>query len=100
MALDPDKPQDQEYMQLLGELHRWFCQYLTHEVKFDFGDEQVLRRGIEIFTEATRRRYFRSLPINTWLNRQLLGIRAMLYRLQARVDAKTISEQESVGLFD
>ena len=45
-----------------------------------------------------RKGYFRSLPVNVWISRQLLGLRALAYRLGARVDMKRLNEEESAHL--
>ena len=47
-----------------------------------------------LFGEATRRRYTRTLPVNTWLNKNFFGLRAMLARLKAHVDMGAIWSQE------
>jgi hypothetical protein len=39
-------------------------------------------------------RHTRSHPVNTWINRNFLGVRALLYRLRARVDAHELNERE------
>ncbi len=98
--LDPDQPQDPDYIALLSEVFLWHNEYLRCEGKYDFGDAVRFQRGLDLFSQAGKKRYFRSMPVNTWINRQLLGIRALLFRLGARVNVKTIAEEESPHLSD
>jgi len=58
-----------------------------------------VQRGIELYTEAFRKRYLRSRPINTWFNRSLIGLRAIMFRLGARVNVKKIACQEGADLY-
>ncbi|MHC4981296.1 MAG: ABC1 kinase family protein, partial [Planctomycetota bacterium] len=62
---------------------------------FDFGNGDYFRRGLDLFGEIVRRRYMRSLPVNTWLGKSFLGLRAILTRLRARVDLGAIVRQET-----
>ncbi|HEV3484175.1 MAG TPA: hypothetical protein VG106_02130 [Vicinamibacterales bacterium] len=61
---------------------------------FDFGNAVHLQRGFEVLARMIRRRYTQSHPLQIYLTRAVLGLRAMLYRLQARVDVKALHEQE------
>ena len=97
--LDPSVPQDKEHLDFLVELGHWYDAYLHHDGPFDFGNKAFLQRGIDLLAKAARKRYTRSLPVNTWISRQLMGLRAMAYRLGARVDMKKLNEQESKGVF-
>lgn len=92
--LDPDQPQDPEYIAFLSELFLWHNEYTRCEGKYDFGDEARFQHGLDMFAQAGKKRYMRSMPLNTWINRHLLGIRALLFRLRARVDMKRLSEEE------
>ncbi len=90
---------DPEHMKHLVEYFDWFNEYFLHEGPFDFGNEQYIQRGIDLISRMGRKRYFQSLPVNTWITRHVLGLRAMCYKLRARIDMKTLNEQESQGLF-
>ncbi|MCZ6654624.1 MAG: AarF/UbiB family protein, partial [Planctomycetota bacterium] len=98
--VDPNDPKNADHIDLLVKLGSWFQEYITHDGPFDFGNEKVLQQGIDMLATLTRKRYFRSLPVTTWINRQLLGVRSLLFRLRARVDMKTVCEEESKGVFD
>ncbi len=97
--LDPSVPQDEKHLDFLVELGHWYDEYMHHDGPFDFGDKAFMQRGIDLLAKAMRKRYMRSLPVNTWISRQLMGLRAMAYRLGARVDMKKLNEQESKGIF-
>jgi hypothetical protein len=77
----------------------WYSDYLLHEGPFDFSSEQFIQRGIDMIGEACRRRLFFSQPINNWICRQLLGLRALAFRLKARINMKRLNEEESRGVF-
>lgn len=92
-------PSRATYVEYLERLMEWMSGYLKHEGLFDFGDEAFMQRGLDLIAEATKNRWFRSLPLNMWINRQLMGLRALAHRLGARIDMKTLSEQESRGVY-
>ena len=89
-----DLPADADRLQLTEEYSDWCWRprYLGGE--FDFGDEADLRRGIELFTQLLRRRYSRAKPSTPIIARHQFGMRAMLYRLDARLDMRSIAEEE------
>ena len=97
--LDPDDPRNADHIELLMKLSSWFQEYIIYDGPFDFGDERVLQEGIDLLATLTRKRYLRSMPVTTWINRQLLGVRSILFKLRARVDMKIICEEESQGIF-
>jgi predicted unusual protein kinase regulating ubiquinone biosynthesis (AarF/ABC1/UbiB family) len=97
--LDPQQQTDSQYVDFLVDLADWYNGYLVHEGKFDFGNEEFIRRGMDLMAEIARKRYFRSLPVNTWIGRHLVGLRMIAHRLRARIDMKTICEEESQGIF-
>ncbi len=97
--IDPDDPKNADHIELLVKLGRWFQEYIAYDGPFDFGNEKNLQQGIDMLATLTRKRYFRSQPVNTWLNRHLLGVRALLFQLRAQINMKTLCEEESKGVF-
>lgn len=97
--LDPDAPQDEDYMRFLGEFAEWYNEYISFDGAFDFSNEAYIERGIELHTRIARKRYFRAVPVNTWINRHLLGLIMMLYRLRARVNVRRVAEESCAGLY-
>ena len=96
--IDPDDPKNADHIELVMKLGRWF--QACYDGPFDFGDEETLQQVIDMLATAARRRYFRSMPVMTWINRHLLGLRALLFRLRARVNMKTLCEEELKDVFD
>jgi predicted unusual protein kinase regulating ubiquinone biosynthesis (AarF/ABC1/UbiB family) len=89
-----DEPIDPALFEVFERLYHWTQEPVLTEGPFDFGDTQKLRIGFDCLAEATRQRYTRGKPMFLFTYRCFLGVRAMLYRLRARVDAKKIFEQE------
>ncbi len=86
---------DEPRVQLLERWCDWVSEPLLHDGSFDFGDPAYFRRGVELYGEALKRRYVRSLPVNTWLTKNFFGLRAILSQLKARVDLKALTAQET-----
>jgi predicted unusual protein kinase regulating ubiquinone biosynthesis (AarF/ABC1/UbiB family) len=86
---------DREHLALLKQYADWVWEPVLNEGPFDFGDPGYFRRGLDLFGEVVRRRYLRSLPVNTWLGKSFFGLRAILTRLRARVDLGAIVRRET-----
>jgi len=86
---------NQEYVELLTESHKWTCEPIQHEGPFDFGNVEHLQRGIQLVIGLVRKRYTRSHPMYVYFNRSVFGLRALLYRLRAHVDVKTLHREEA-----
>jgi aarF domain-containing kinase len=89
-----DDPSHADWLRLSSEMCDWFwrCRYTGGE--FDFGDEADFRRGVLLLTEIGRKRYSRGRPYQPVIARQTFGIRAILYRLRAKIDVKPIAEAD------
>ncbi len=94
-GMSPADRMEEDRMELMLKWSRWVWQPIRHKGPFDFGSLDYFRQGMDAFHEMTRRRYVRTIPLNTWLTRNFAGIRAMLYHLGARVDLHAIAEQET-----
>ena len=86
---------DEARMKLLQRWSDWIWEPLLYDGSFDFGDLDYFRRGVEMYGEVLKRRYVRSLPVNTWLTKNFFGLRAILTHLKARVNMKELTAQES-----
>jgi len=93
--LPAERGSDRERMDLVERWSDWAWEPILHEGPFDFGDLDYHRRGMRLLGEMIRRRYVRSRPVNTWLTRNLYGIRAMLYHLKARFDYGAVVRAET-----
>lgn len=89
-----DDPTEDERRRLTDEFAdwQWSPRYCGHV--FDFGDEADFRRGTNLFMEMARKRFSRARPSTPMMARQHFGMRAMLYRLKAKVDVATIADEE------
>lgn len=71
---------------------QWMSRYRGGD--FDFGNETDFRRGVDLFTEMIRKRYSRSRPNTPSIARCTFAMRAILYRLKAKFDIRSIAEEE------
>lgn len=101
-ATGVDNPAEisEENIRLLTDMTHWYSDYLLHDGPWDFGDEEFMRRGRELIEQAIRRRLLHTLPVNTWICRQLLGLRALAHRLGARINMRKLDLEESKGVWD
>jgi predicted unusual protein kinase regulating ubiquinone biosynthesis (AarF/ABC1/UbiB family) len=89
-----DEPAEAERLRLADEFAHWSWRARYQGGAFDFGDEADLRRGIDLFVEMIRRRYSRARASTPTIARQTFAMRAMLYRLRAKLDIAPIAEEE------
>lgn len=86
---------DPERMALLTAWFDWICEPTRGQEPFDFGRPEYFARGMELWREVIRRRYIRTQPINNWVAKSFIGLRAMLTGLGARVPLGAIMREES-----
>lgn len=90
---------ERERMELMVAWYDWMCEPTRTTAVFDFSREEYLLRGMEIWRRLVRGRYVRSLPVNTWIAKSFIGLRAMLLHLRARVAlGRVLREETSVRL--
>jgi len=97
--LTDEEAQDGKRTEAFSAILDWFWEPLRYDGEFEF-DDDYLRRGIELMSEIVSRRYVRSMPISIWNNRLFYGYRALMYRLQPRINVKRLhdSELQKAGL--
>jgi len=88
--LEEDAPMTEEHRRLITEFSDWLWEPLRHEGPFDLGSEDYFPRGVALWTSFVRKRLTRTMPLNTWINRNFLGLRALAYQLGARVDMRAL----------
>jgi len=93
--LTPGQQADEKRIALYKKWCYWVWEPLAKDELFDFGDRDYFKRGMEIYGELMRRRYIRSRPTNTWLAKCFFGIRALLARLEARVNFREAWKRET-----
>lgn len=89
-----------EHMKLLEDMAHWYSDYLLYDGEWDFGNETFMRTGQELIEQTFRKRYLMTLPVNTWICRQLIGLRALAFKLKARVNMMRLDQEESKGVFN
>jgi len=93
--LTPRQAAEKERLRLFREWAEWVWEPMRCEGPFDFGAPDYFQKGIQIYGDLLRRRFVRSLPLNVWLAKCFVGVRALLARLDAHVDMRTIWKQET-----
>jgi tRNA A-37 threonylcarbamoyl transferase component Bud32 len=81
---------NEEYVGLIDESIRWMLEPVRHQGRFDYGDEEYLKRGVEWFARLIAKRYTRSHPMFVYFHRSSFGLKALLYRLGAQVDMREV----------
>jgi aarF domain-containing kinase len=89
-----DDPAEADYLRLSEEFCDWEMRARYRGGPFDFGDEADFRQGIDLFSEMLRKRYSKTRPCTPVILRQHMGWRALLYRLKAKIDVRSLAEQE------
>ena len=97
VGLAEDSPMGAEHQRLLERLIEWSWRPGRCRGQFDFGDGGILREGVEIFRELTRKHCTRGEPLCVLSARMFFGLFSMLYRLRARVDRRAIGQEEARG---
>jgi predicted unusual protein kinase regulating ubiquinone biosynthesis (AarF/ABC1/UbiB family) len=95
VGLAEDAPMEPEHQRLLERLIEWTWRPGRFRGTFDFGDGNILREGVEVFREMTRKHCTRSEPLCVLSGRMFFGLFAMLYRLKARVNRRAIGVEEA-----
>lgn len=89
-----DDSAEADRLRLHEEFAHWNWYPRSHDGPLDYGEEANFRRGIELFSEMVRKRYNRARPSTPAIARQSFGMRSLLYRLKARLDLRSIAEEE------
>jgi aarF domain-containing kinase len=76
-------------LDLMKEGCEWMLEPLGRS-PFDFGDGKHLRAGIDWFSRLILKRCTKSPPMFLYYYRTVFGMKALLYRLRAQVDVKTV----------
>ncbi len=89
-----DDSADADRLRLHDEYTDWCWLARYRSEPFDFGDEADFRRGIDLFIEMVRKRYNRARPSTPAIARLNFGVRSMLYRLKAKINLRSIAEED------
>lgn len=89
-----DEASNEEWVRLGDAMRDWCWRPRYCGGEFDFADEAVFRRGVELFTEMMRKRYSRGRSISPTIMRNQFGWWSLMYRLKAKFDVRAIAEEE------
>jgi hypothetical protein len=89
-----DDAESDDHMRLGEQFADWCWRPRYCGGEFDFSNEAEFRRGVDLFLEMVRKRYSRSRPITPTITRQQFGWWSLLYRLKAKIDIRSIAEEE------
>jgi aarF domain-containing kinase len=90
----PGEPGSDHYFRLIRQSFDWMMEPMRTIGPFDFGDEGHLKRGFAWFSEMVRDRMLRAHPMYVYFNRCVFGTKALVYRLRAQVDLKSLHAAE------
>jgi len=94
-GLGPGDPGSERYLRFMHQAFEWMMEPMRADGPFDFGDEGHLNRGFAWFSEMVRERDMRGHPTYVYYNRCVFGIKALLYRLRAQVDLRSLHAEEA-----
>ncbi|MBI1311188.1 AarF/ABC1/UbiB kinase family protein [bacterium] len=85
---------DLELMDAMVEYSDWMLQAMRQDEPFDYSDASVMRRGINLIHEFSRRWRPAQKPINVFIQRGVLAGWGLQHRLRSRVPVKSICDEE------
>ena len=89
-----DGPADAKRIELSEQFADWSWRARYDGGEFDFSDEADFRHGTELLAQMARHRFNRGRPCTPTICRAQMAMRALLFRLQAKVDVREIAESE------
>lgn len=95
----PEASLSPEQDRALHVMADWMWEPLRQPGLFDFGSNDYFPRGVTALRDVLGTRATRSTPVFTWVQRSLIGLRAITSRLGARVAMRDLHERESAGAF-
>jgi aarF domain-containing kinase len=96
-GVDKRKSRNADAIEQVEAFIQWTNEPLRQSGPFDFGDPARIREGIEILGRICSKRYAKSDPKYLYTTRSSLGMTAMLLRLKARVDSRSIHDEEAAA---
>lgn len=87
-----DRPEDldQEWVDRFIKQVQWIIAPILTQGHFDFADQHYVANGVTLVKEMLTYGYARTDPFYNWSNRALLGHRALMYRLRAKIDYSSL----------
>jgi predicted unusual protein kinase regulating ubiquinone biosynthesis (AarF/ABC1/UbiB family) len=94
-GIKPGDSRRERYLSMFQGSLEWMMEPMRCEGPFDFGDESHLRHGYAWFSTTIRDRTVRAHPTYVYYERRVFALKALLYRLRARVNLRQLHAQES-----
>jgi len=92
--MGPDEQPSPEWLRIRAAYTLWSWKPFRHEGPFDFGDARHYTEGVELLLNMMRLRDARGKPLSAFIARDTHAFQANLYRMRARVDYKTLHDEE------
>jgi aarF domain-containing kinase len=89
-----DEPVDADRLRVSDEFAEWAWRPRCCDGEFDFGDEAMFQRGVDLVAEGARKRYTRGRAMSPAIIRQQFGLWSLMYRLKAKINFREIAEEE------
>jgi predicted unusual protein kinase regulating ubiquinone biosynthesis (AarF/ABC1/UbiB family) len=94
-GVDEKKASNADAIEEVEAFIQWTHEPMRQAGPFDYGDPARIRKGVEILGKIAHRRSAKSDPKHLYTTRSALGMTAMLLRLNARVDSRSIHDREN-----
>jgi aarF domain-containing kinase len=78
---------NKDCLEVMRKSCEWALEPLRVDGPFEFTADH-LKRGLEIFSELTLKRYTQGHPVFVYWNRTIIGIRSLMYQLRAKVEIR------------
>jgi len=85
---------DPEWVDLFLRQMAWAIAPVTAAGDFDFADKAYAAQGAALMKESIKKGYVRLDSFYNWSNRAIIGHRALMYRLRARLDYSSLYHRE------
>ncbi len=91
-----DDPRDlgSEWVNLFLRQMRWAIAPVIAAGPFDFANKEFAEQSADLMKETIKKGYVRNDSFYNWSNRAIIGHRALMYRLRAKVDYSALYHQE------
>ena len=94
MFSDDEMKKNPQLIELMVEFSDYYWQQISDDGPFDYSDPEYLRRGFDLLRRTTKFRRSRQRPFNVYIHRATFEMAALFYQLKARIDGKTIWDDE------
>jgi predicted unusual protein kinase regulating ubiquinone biosynthesis (AarF/ABC1/UbiB family) len=90
MMTDEDATKHPRMLELVQEMFAWYNEPILFKSRFDYGDPDYIKRGVDILVRAAKEKWVKQQPSNAFCHRVNFQIPALLYKLKSRVDVTEV----------